>query len=494
MLSSVLMLAGTAIAANTTTYALPELDMELSIPDELAVFTRELDASAPNLSKFGLDKDTLLDHMISSSIYLNAIDADASFEVTVTMTEVELPDFNLLSDIELSSMMSSLDSLYQEIGYSYLGSEIYQNHQSKFVKINFTQSLGDTTVYSLQYYTVRANKAINITLHSYTGEIASAQQALLHEIVDSAVFGTTSQLPQNNFVPTEPFEYCNEDAGVLFTVPANWVEEPFSGDWEYVSAAFLPCFNADAIITYSYTDIWAETPFWVRLLTTRADVDHSLFSREDAAEIFGISASDVSSVTYNGREYYCAHLLYEGPAGTTTGTQMMRMENGYIHTFLFAGSDTVPFYADFEALLETVLYRTLPNDYSFANILFSLLLTIVIYSLPVIIYRYAIRKSPVTPKKAKKITILYGICAWFLMTLILFALGGTEAAGSAVILWSFVNYRVFAGSKKVRAEAKAQATQTERQQEAIPCPHCGALLPADHLFCTQCGEKLPERK
>lgn len=76
------------------------------------------------------------------------------------------------------------------------------------------------------------------------------------------------------------------------------------------------------------------------------------------------------------------------------------------------------------------------------DVLISLVITIAVYSLPIIIYRYLVRKAPVEEQKAKKITIIYGIVGFVLMSAILIGLGANKLASSGVILWSYVNYRM----------------------------------------------------
>jgi hypothetical protein len=80
------------------------------------------------------------------------------------------------------------------------------------------------------------------------------------------------------------------------------------------------------------------------------------------------------------------------------------------------------------------------NDY-IESVVLGLLITAAVYSLPIIIFRYMIRRKPVSPKWAKIITIIYGLVALFAM-FILLALSGQGAPGGAIVLWSYINYRM----------------------------------------------------
>ena len=77
----------------------------------------------------------------------------------------------------------------------------------------------------------------------------------------------------------------------------------------------------------------------------------------------------------------------------------------------------------------------------FVVILLNLVITFSICSLPIIIYRFGIRKYAVAPKKAKWISILYGIFAFVLICVIAFFLDG-KVTGGPEIVWSIINYNL----------------------------------------------------
>ena len=403
-LISMFMLLSAAAAADTTTYTLDELDMEISVPNELVVFTRDLDDSDLYLSLFGLEKESFLNTMISSDIYLSAVDMDTGAEVVVTMTENEVSNFNLLSDAELSALQENLDSIYQDLGRTYLGSEIYRHHQATFVKINFTTPDPEMPINSLQYYTIYANKAINITLHSYNDAISTEQALMLQNIVNSAAFGLEPQLPEPDFIPTEAFLYQNDTLDISFTVPANWVQDDSLLELDGIDAAFISSEDPSLAITYSRIDAYEEFTALEKLLCPRGQVDNSIITLEEFAEDLPVISSH--TVTFNGREYYCLQVDYSETAPKNPFTQLAYIRNGYYHLFQFSRPESSPYYADFEALMDSVEYTDYTSPLNLVNILFSLLLTIMVYTVPIVIYRYAIRKSNDEPKKARKITIL----------------------------------------------------------------------------------------
>ena len=85
----------------------------------------------------------------------------------------------------------------------------------------------------------------------------------------------------------------------------------------------------------------------------------------------------------------------------------------------------------------------------------TMMITVLIYDLPLAIYRYVIRRRPVPRKKAKKITVIYAFVFFFFASIFLFndLTGGAE--GFVVILWSFVNYRMLISGGEAEEQAAA---------------------------------------
>ncbi len=509
-----LSLTGPAHAAGMTEYALDELGMTVSMPSDYIVFSRDIDADDPNLAAFGLTKGGMSSLMNEQNIYLNGWNADIDHEIVVTMVDSPFSDFNLYSDTVLLAMATSFTSAYEDMGATVIKSELYQHPQAKFLKIYTSRPKEGSTIYALQFSTVYADKAINITLHSFIGPITASQEAVMKSIVDSAGFDTPPQTAQTDHSPTDAFTYTDTKSKATFVVPANWVETPLSGErQEFIDAKFTSLEDDGTIILYGSFDLWDEMPASERSGSSRSDLDNSTLTKFDIADILGIAANEVRSVTYGEMEYYTAAVASAGDVYgigfTVTATHVICVENGYLHYFLFSGESGHKLYGDFESLLNSVDFpqpantgysNTYPGTYSGAypgtysdtssdltrrftpaNMLISLIVTLAVYSLPIIIFRYAIRKEPVEKKKAKKITIIYGICAFIVMSVIVSAINGSGAAGGAILLWSGINYRVLTSG-----EVKAAPNGPHEKV----CHNCGAAVPAESKYCHKCGAQL----
>lgn len=561
-------------AVETASFYLDALDMEISVPEGYYTLTRELSDGDSALNALGLNKEDVLATFESFNIYLDAMDPAGNVEVVVTMTDSPLEDFTQLSDTTILTLLDSFVDLYQDNGITYDKSEIYQHSQAKFAKIYFVQTNSYPETYGLQYYTVYGEKAINITLYSYTGTITEMQETALKKIVDSVHFGT-DPAPMEIPEETSAFVYTDDDSGVTFTVPANWKEVPMSEDRDFLDAKFV--FNQDEAICifYGSTDLWSQVGTGEQEGYTRADIDNYFFTREDIAESMGVPADEVSTATYGGKEYYRAEITSAdtslGIAVSVKLTYLMRLENGYIYQFEFGAPASHELFPVFEELMDSVEYPqdvvtpgnsvvtdvpssdemdlTEENRSSSAGfgkwnlnaILLNLLLTIVLHPLPLWVYRYAIKKEPIEPKRAKRIVVMDAVVVFVVIVCISTVTGGT-ASSAAVVLWGVIcyksltsgyterrksfpanpYYRDFSTPKNDLIETEASVTEPENLQElsdpdkssnpmpdGITAEYCdeteghlacaddqedGSNAPAsdDVYFCRKCGEPVLE--
>lgn len=314
----------TVYAVNTNTYQIDELDMSIDIPTEYVVFTRDMESDDLNLETYGLTKDELLYVMEAGNIYMSILDKDNNFEILITMVENDLEDLNEFDDTAITALVSLLKEEYEKLGVIIDRYDVYQHSQAKFVKIY--QSSDEGTIFGLQYYTIYANKAINITMKSYSDKINLSEESIMKQIIDNMHFRTevtlSSKMAESEKETTESFIYKDDETGVEFIVPSGQPSMPSVG-------------------------------------------------------------------AYSNRTN------------------------------------------------ELDLGRKIENF--FLNLLF----TVVIYSLPITIYRYAIRKKPFGKVKAIIITIIYGIVSFSVtvVSMTMISISGAFA-GKAILFWAIINYKM----------------------------------------------------
>lgn len=265
--------------------------------------------------------------------------------------------------------------------------------------------------------------------------------------------------------------YRDAISGTSFTVPDGWTEQPLSQDREFIQVKFTPDDGGLATILFGSADIWGQLTEAEKNGLSRDEYNISLFTKDDMAYTLDVNVSDIKSVALGSANFYRVDLTSEDTSSgiTINYTQSIytTIQNGYFIQFqyVFSGNDS-----NRGVFEETVKNASIPNsvtspstpaspqvtnhsqtvnatekhsDTSFqfdlGGILLSLLITVLIYSVPIMIYRYGILKKPVERKKAKIITIAYAFVAFLVMAVILSA-RGMGAPGSAIVLWSYINY------------------------------------------------------
>lgn len=441
------------VSAASATYTLDELGLEVTIPSDYYVITRDTPKSDPVFSTLGVTREAVISQFEASSIYLNAVSRLSNEEIVVTMTTSPLDNFSTFSDASLETIASLLPSQFADYGIDISKYEIYQHDQAKFIKVYFTDSA--LTVHGLQFYTVYDGMAINFTMRSYTGSLSADQEKTIQKVVDSIIFASAPPLPSSQ-EENDPFVYTDQDSGVTFTVPANWREEEFTQDRKYIDAKFVA---PGRTIIYGSTDLWKELPASERAGYSRADIDHSAFTKYDVAEMYDIPAHEISVVTYNGIRYYSFETTAtaDGSVLSVTMTNLIHINNGWIYTFQFSGTDQSKSYTDFESLLESVQYPT-PS---------------ITATVP----------SPNTsPSSAENASAFFA--ALTAIGIVLILLGGIIAAITLI-------------RKKAKKETSHSAPDENIRHipsaKAVFCRKCGHALPSDSIFCHICGTKiLPE--
>ncbi|MDO5478953.1 MAG: hypothetical protein Q4G23_07295 [Clostridia bacterium] len=265
------------------------------------------------------------------------------------------------------------------------------------------------------------------------------------------------------------FNIFNEN-GLRCLVPTGWTENTDDNTLEATTYTY----GDEAMIQFYTKDLWEAVPDEVKEGAKRSDIDNSIFSKEDIADIIaveGFEAESITMETFGEKEYFCAYVPLSGATEENASvTFMIHCENGYIYMISFFGNKYGDRYADFVEMLEGSLYtntsyspgskldksnikgfKSEPDfvwTYFAVTLLISAVVTIGIYTVPIVIYRYAIKKTTVERKKALLITVIYGIVAYIIMAIINYVIDGSAAGLSPCVIWSSVNYGILRGKKK----------------------------------------------
>lgn len=524
MLCVIFCLLPVSVFAASSTYDLDALGMRIDIPSDLVVFTRNINADDPNLSTYGFTKDEFLSLMQEQDIYFDAWDQDVDHEIVILMEEDLSGDYHRLSDTRLAAIISSYKSGFADAGINLIDSDIYRHSQAKFTKLYLSQTENGETLHGLQYHTIYDGKSIIITFYSYCGEIDAAEASAYQSIIDSICFDAEPQ-PTPAPAQTEAFTYTNPDIGMTFTVPANWVEMPTSEENEYVDARFGSTTEDGLSIVFLSLDLFESEEFKAALSAeelqsvNRHDIQNNALTAADIAEVCGCEESQVSMVTYGGKEYYSAEevatITEDGITISTPISYLIRCENGYAYMFQFNGTKDSPYFSDLEQLVSSAQYPMFEADETAPEtdillILGSLAITLVAYSAFPLIYA-GVRNTPIS----KKNYIILCYVVNFLVMMLFISIQNAPSSGGPYILWTWLSSAL--GIKTLRssgvlegslpsesiAEQTAPASEADIAQggdeksETPPvqtgdtpirfCWKCGYELQPNSAFCSRCG-------
>ena len=261
------------------------------------------------------------------------------------------------------------------------------------------------------------------------------------------------------------FLYTDSDSGASFIVPDNWSQKGMNESRDVIDAKFISDIDNQNIIIYGSHDIWSELSEEDKKSFSRSIMDNNFYTGAEIAEMSGAPDSMVCVEKYGSYSYYVFDMVntaeVDGVAYEIPITNAVRVSNGYMFLFMFYGDVNSKYYSDFESLLKSATYpyeneNLYKDPYEDSNkyiqsnkdgidilsIFVSILITIIIYTIPIVIFRYAIIKRPITNKLAIKITIIYAICGFFVMALVCYIINQSAATGGGLLLWSFVNYKI----------------------------------------------------
>ncbi len=427
-----ILLFNTGVSAVSSTYNISELGLDITIPSSYKVITRDTPANATVFSDLGIIKADIMEQFEASKIYLNAVSDTANEEVVVTMEAIMIDNFSALSDTSLKALASSLINEYEKIGISILKYDIYQHSQAKFIRIYWEDATN--SVNGLQYYTAYNEKAMNFTMRSYSGEITTDQEQSIKSIVDSVRYDTPP-IEASAETQTDTFIYTDVDTNTRFTVPANWYEKEFFEEREFIDVKFVSSEEAGLTIIYGSTDLWGMLTPEEQKGLSRSELDSSDFEIADIATFYGIDENLITTVTYNGIDYFQATVKQTADVYDTKITVDMtfaiHIENGWGYLFQFGGTTSNDYFEDFQELLNSVEYPYYQNEISTARLKIALTFSIILI-----------------------------------------------VAGS--LFYIFIERRIHKSEEKVITTVSINSI----------CPYCNAPLLDNGCFCHKCGKKL----
>jgi len=275
--------------------------------------------------------------------------------------------------------------------------------------------------------------------------------------------------------------YKNDDVGIEFIIPDGWRKETLLQERQIIQSKYVND-NGD-IILFGFNDIYNSLPEEDKKSIKRSDINSDNFTENDIKEIFIATNTKISAIE---REII-NKLKYFKIKGIVVETQQETSDfnfvtylciyDGIYYIFQFSGNEKSQSYNEFKSMLNSIKYDIdftanannlalgLPfnTSDSFTSIYFllSLFYTIIVYSVPIAIYRYVILKHPLTKKKALAVTII-----WYIISVIIIVITSADhKSGAAATFWSMINYYMLTKGKDNRKIFIKNEEQTSLNDE-----------------------------
>lgn len=246
------------------------------------------------------------------------------------------------------------------------------------------------------------------------------------------------------------FVHTDEESGLRLTVPEGWSAPEISQNEHGTYAIFHSLSYPDLVISLTTSDLFSRTtPANIQEALQRSGeprkhVDNEYFPKETIAEILQCSADDITEVTYSGRTYYHINanfLLEDG--NYKECAILLHLENGIVYMFLFSGRETHPSYEDFLCIVSEAEYPHSEDEKTImVRELLIVLLSLMLHPIPVIVYRYGIRRCPLDD--AKMVCAIYAVGATVLAIIIMGFLNESEVGAVllGIVPAALLNYRM----------------------------------------------------
>ncbi len=573
-------------ADGSGTHTLPELGLTLRVPPELIVLTRGMSPDNPELKRGGFSADEWAAHCSKNeSLYMQAMSPDGNFNIHVIMNTITggESDYASMSADELQAIEDSYREYYaMDSSYSDLSIARYAAPQATFLVLRYKGGQGDAVYHTLQYETVYNGKTYTLGLFNYDGPITQEREALLHGIVDSAVFAPAAAgSPAPSVLPTPPppsrpaalssvgGTHTIPELGLTLTMPDDLVvfgpnidpKDPnlllldldvedlesyhreqnvyldaIETDWAYaIEAALCTAEGAQAFdgasslspevlqaaedfLRSAYTRKGAEKLDLGRYTTPQAVYIRARYELPDA----DLPVCAVEYLTlHGGRVIRLTLNNYNGPVSLEQQATLKTIVDTAVFDSSAAASpspavqptatqaqsanvDSAPsLWKRWEPLVGRVM------DLSMMMLAFMVgaILTILLYTVPILIYRYAVRKTPMPKPSARKITIFSSAVALIAVTAVCLSLQ-MVAPAIALLLCGYANYRILTGGKAKQGQSAAVDSAGSHVNEPAPgqdehpqppatpdsnaryCTKCGTKISSDGFFCAACGVRI----
>ena len=566
-------------AQGTVWYYSDDLSIAVPVADDTALLTRNMSSDDPFLAKTGQTREIILASFIQNNVYLQLWKTDLSSVISISMTDSDFNDMNNFKEADWGNFISSIYNEFDYADVSeivifpspdrtYAQFTIFANNGVSDIYSYYYVTIYQGKKIVIQLYAQNGDPSENQieAFNSFAEDIYFG--------TEEEIFGGSFQYADSS--SNAPLIYTDKPVNTSFTVPANWSPEPVTGMDPYVTAVFVLNTDNDMAIVYGSEDQWAKKFKSLGGGITRADINNDYFTEAEIEGAFDFPTSvgvkyvdDVKYFYFNTRSgdrvstsmimyhnavfywfefygdesnpYYDDFLsllksvkypAVSAPASpqstpassqsTSVASKSSSLQSSVQSVFapsatnstqsMPAPSQSVSAIADEEEGSPIAAIR----NFNTKHVGLYIALAVVLFALPILIYRYVVRKQPVDPKRAMEIVLIYGAVSLAALAAIAAFLEGSWVAVGIVLIWHIASYFILISGREQTVfnscietapmENRYQLAPTLQWQPTINdekpkpaeetgvnskqplfCEICGSRLKEESKFCSQCG-------
>lgn len=194
---------------------------------------------------------------------------------------------------------------------------------------------------------------------------------------------------------------ANNPVSIEFTVPEGWEHQDLTDGSELIKARYGYSGDTGEFILFGFCDLESIGS------TTKENgaPNYDTNSREYIAAISGVDADTIEIVNYHGIDYYQFTTTSSIQSSPCRSINLICVINTTMFTFQYGSTkNDHSHFSDFEEILNDAAYA-IPSDSNDLELyklnekdeakvpFYSVVITIMLYSLPIFIYRYSINKT-----------------------------------------------------------------------------------------------------
>lgn len=149
--------------------------------------------------------------------------------------------------------------------------------------------------------------------------------------------------------------YIDFRSGNQLTLPSFWTYTSQSN--EYTNIKFNANTSDSAYMVYKSIDLYSKLDASDRSKYTRSQLNNSMFTKTEIADVLDIDSRTISMVTIGGNQYFYADTVYKSSSGATIDNDYwVLVKDGWFYVYDYAGKTSGQLYDDFKNVIASATY------------------------------------------------------------------------------------------------------------------------------------------